>query len=76
MPPAQVYTQHASMRALATVAILAAVDDERGPQIFKIDPAGSFAPFKVGHTQLQCCGPPVVLRTLLSSTLQLPYVCW
>jgi 20S proteasome alpha/beta subunit len=40
------------MRALATVAILAAVDDERGPQIFKIDPAGSYAPFKVSNCTL------------------------
>jgi 20S proteasome subunit alpha 1 len=42
-----VYTQQASMRALATVAILVSVDDERGPQIYKIDPAGHFFPFKV-----------------------------
>ena len=36
------------MRALATVAILVGVDDERGPQLYKIDPAGHFFPFKVG----------------------------
>ena len=43
----QVYTQQASMRALATVAILVGVDDERGPQLYKVDPAGHFFPFKV-----------------------------
>lgn len=43
---AQVYTQHASMRALACVAILAAVDDEKGPQLFKVDPAGHYFPYK------------------------------
>lgn len=35
------------MRALATVAILVGVDDERGPQLYKVDPAGHFFPFKV-----------------------------
>ena len=35
------------MRALATVAMLVGVDDERGPQLYKIDPAGHFFPFKV-----------------------------
>jgi len=43
---AQVYTQQASTRALACVAILAGVDDERGPQLFKIDPAGHYFPYK------------------------------
>ena len=33
---AQVYTQQASMRALACVAMLIAVDDEKGPQLFKV----------------------------------------
>lgn len=33
---AQVYTQQASMRALACVAMLVAVDDEKGPQLFKV----------------------------------------
>ncbi|CAM9666928.1 unnamed protein product [Phaeothamnion confervicola] len=42
----QVYTQQASMRALACVPILAAVDDEKGPQLFKVDPAGHFFPYK------------------------------
>jgi 20S proteasome subunit alpha 1 len=39
------YTQSASMRPLACTAIIAAVDDEKGPQIFKVDPAGHFLPF-------------------------------
>jgi len=43
----QVYTQQASMRALATVAMLVSVDDERGPQLYKIDPAGHYFPYKV-----------------------------
>jgi len=42
----QVYTQQASLRALATICILAAIDDEKGPQLFKVDPAGHYWPYK------------------------------
>mmetsp|Transcript_55606 Transcript_55606/g.126392 ORF Transcript_55606/g.126392 Transcript_55606/m.126392 type:complete len:176 (+) Transcript_55606:64-591(+) len=42
----QVYTQEASLRMLACTAILTAVDDERGPQLFKIDSAGMVFPYK------------------------------
>jgi len=42
---AQVNTQSASMRPLATVCILIAVDDEKGPQVFKVDCAGHYLPF-------------------------------
>ena len=43
---AQVSTQHASMRALACVQILVGVDEEKGPQVFKIDPAGHYFGYK------------------------------
>jgi len=43
---AQVYTQHAAMRPLGVACILAGVDDEAGPQLFKCDPAGSFVGYK------------------------------
>jgi len=42
---AQVYTQSASMRPLAATVILVGVDDEKGPVIYKVDPAGHFLPF-------------------------------
>mmetsp|Transcript_6559 Transcript_6559/g.23119 ORF Transcript_6559/g.23119 Transcript_6559/m.23119 type:complete len:248 (-) Transcript_6559:1281-2024(-) len=42
----QVYTQHAYMRPLGCVPILCAIDDERGPQLFKTDPAGYFVGYK------------------------------
>jgi len=42
---AQVNTQSASMRPLATVCLFIGVDDEKGPQVFKVDCAGHFLPF-------------------------------
>ncbi|OQS02897.1 proteasome subunit alpha type-6 [Thraustotheca clavata] len=42
----QVYTQHASMRALGVVTILISVDDEKGPQLYKTDPAGHYWGYK------------------------------
>jgi 20S proteasome subunit alpha 1 len=47
---AQVYTQHAYMRPLCVVTLLFTMDDERGPQLFKIDPAGHFQGYKAAAT--------------------------
>ena len=43
---AQVYTQHAYMRPLAAVTLLCGMDEERGPLLYKVDPAGYFAGYK------------------------------
>ncbi|PNW70092.1 hypothetical protein CHLRE_17g705400v5 [Chlamydomonas reinhardtii] len=43
---AQVYTQHAYMRPLGVVSMLIGVDEERGPQLFKVDPAGYYVGYK------------------------------
>jgi 20S proteasome subunit alpha 1 len=43
---AQVYTQHAYMRPLAVVSLLCGMDEEKGPLLFKVDPAGYFAGYK------------------------------
>eukprot|EP00921_Rhytidocystis_pertsovi_P009423 GHVQ01015157.1.p1 GENE.GHVQ01015157.1~~GHVQ01015157.1.p1 ORF type:complete len:242 (+),score=26.75 GHVQ01015157.1:166-891(+) len=43
----QVYTQHAYMRPPACAGLFIAVDDEKGPSIYKFDPAGWFAGYKV-----------------------------
>lgn len=43
---AQVYTQHASMRAFGVITMLISVDEEKGPQVFKVDPAGHFWGYK------------------------------
>lgn len=43
---AQVYTQHASMRPLGVIPIIIGIDEELGPQLFKVDPAGYFVGYK------------------------------
>jgi len=43
---AQVYTQHAGRRIRATVMTLIGVDDEKGPMLYRIDPAGYFLGYK------------------------------
>lgn len=35
------------MRPLAVVPILAGIDEEVGPQLFKVDPAGYYVGYKV-----------------------------
>eukprot|EP00983_Pelagomonas_calceolata_P123803 1161045-Pelagomonas_calceolata.AAC.26 len=39
--------QHAYMRPLGVVSMLIGIDEERGPQLFKVDPAGYFVGYKV-----------------------------
>ena len=43
---AQVNTQSASMRPLACVLLIVGVDEESGPTVLKVDPAGHYLPFK------------------------------
>ena len=42
---AQLCTQHAFMRALGVVTLYAGIDEELGPQLYKVDPAGHFLGF-------------------------------
>lgn len=44
---AQVYTQHAYMRPLGVIPIIAGWDEENGvPQLYKVDPAGYYVGYK------------------------------
>lgn len=44
------YVQHAYMRPQGVIPILVGIDEERGPQLFKVDPAGYYVGYKV-----RCC---------------------
>ena len=39
--------QHAYMRPLAVMPIIIGIDEERGPQLYKVDPAGYYVGYKV-----------------------------
>lgn len=43
---AQVYTQHAFMRALGVMTIYGGIDEETGPSLFRVDPAGHYSSMK------------------------------
>jgi len=43
---AQVFTQQAGRRPLGVAMMLIGIDDERGPQLYKIDPAGYYIGYK------------------------------
>lgn len=42
-----IVSQHAYMRPLAVIPILIGIDEERGPQLYKVDPAGYYVGYKV-----------------------------
>lgn len=42
----QVYTQHAYMRPYGVSCMLCSIDEEKGPSLFQIDPAGNYFGYK------------------------------
>jgi 20S proteasome subunit alpha 1 len=42
----QVRTQFAGRRAMGVMMIICSIDDEKGPQLYKVDPAGHYFGFK------------------------------
>ena len=46
----QVHSQEAASRAMACIMILIGYDEEKGVQVFKVDPAGHYLPYKAVAT--------------------------
>ena len=49
----QVRTQSSGLRILAATLTLISVDEEKGPQIHKVDPSGHFLPYKATASGLK-----------------------
>jgi len=47
---AQQYSQHIYMRPLCVVSLLFTIDDEKRPQLYKLDPAGYYIGYKATAT--------------------------
>ena len=54
----QIYTQAAYKRSFACIMMLAAVDEEKGPQLYKVDPAGHVLGYKVRGGRVDGCAAP------------------
>ena len=63
----QVYTQEASSRAMACMMLLIGWDEEKGPQVFKVDPAGHYLPYKAVAT-----GSPILWSLVATLTYPTP----
>ncbi|KIY96698.1 20S proteasome subunit alpha 1 [Monoraphidium neglectum] len=46
LAPPTALSQHAYMRPLGVISMLVSVDEERGPSLFKVDPAGYYVGYK------------------------------
>jgi len=55
--------------------MLVGVDDERGPQLYKVDPAGHFFPFKVQRAgrRGEAKGSPSDRGTIKTSSISSPF---
>ena len=56
---AQQYSQHIYMRPLCVVSLLFTIDDEKKPQLYKLDPAGYYIGYKAtstGEKEQACTG--------------------
>lgn len=61
--------QAAYMRPLGVMPMLLGIDEERGPQLFKVDPAGYFVGYKVTHANMLLFPPSACYCRIRCSSL-------
>ncbi|EFJ07155.1 hypothetical protein SELMODRAFT_272088 [Selaginella moellendorffii] len=69
----QVYTQHAYMRPLGVAAMIIAIDEEKGPQLFKCDPAGHYVGYRATSAGLKEQEAVNILEKKMKNNPQLSY---
>jgi hypothetical protein len=79
LAPPTALSQHAYMRPLGVISMLVSVDEERGPSLFKVDPAGYYVGYKVRtrrpRSRSHTCGACFVRARTHVSVCVLVYVC-
>merc|ERR1719329_640958 len=68
----QVYTQHAYMRPYGVVAMFCAIDDEKGPSLFKVDPAGFYLGYKAAAAGAKDQEATNALEKIVKKKMALP----
>lgn len=68
----QVYTQHAYMRPYGVNAFLLAMDDEKGPSLHKVDPAGTTSGMKAASAGQKDAEAQNALEKIIKKNMDLP----
>merc|ERR1712151_1144213 len=68
----QVYTQHAYMRPYGVVTTFCSIDEEKGPSLFQIDPAGFFLGYKASSAGTKEEEAKNALEKIVKKSMALP----
>merc|ERR1719382_941909 len=67
----QVYTQHAYMRPYGVSTMLVSIDDEKGPSLYQIDPAGNYFGFKAAAAGVKETEAKTALEKIVKKGLKM-----
>merc|ERR1712070_831732 len=68
----QVYTQHAYMRPYGVNAMFCSVDEEKGPSLYQVDPAGNFLGYKAAAAGAKDQEATNALEKIVKKKMALP----
>eukprot|EP00928_Gymnodinium_smaydae_P045898 TRINITY_DN3054_c0_g1_i1.p1 TRINITY_DN3054_c0_g1~~TRINITY_DN3054_c0_g1_i1.p1 ORF type:complete len:267 (+),score=54.06 TRINITY_DN3054_c0_g1_i1:68-802(+) len=68
----QVYTQHAYMRPYGVVAMFCSIDEEKGPSLFQVDPAGFYLGYKAAAAGAKDQEATNALEKIVKKKMALP----